>query len=96
MLGLTDLWEAIGTRLKDDQQDTDGDSDLFQLEVVGHPGPPQHPPHTIPGGHGKLTEANGKAVQLSSGQTQTVDQRLGQSTCEGIEYTNKNPDSAIL
>lgn len=31
VLGLTDLWETIRTWLKDDKQDTNGDSDLFQV-----------------------------------------------------------------
>lgn len=82
---MTDLWETVRTWLKDDQQDTDGDSDLFQLQIVGHPGPPQHPTNAILGGHSKLTQANGKAVQLRCWQTQAVDQRLGETTYEGLK-----------
>lgn len=86
----TDLRETIRTRLKDDQQDTDWHSDLFQLQVVGHPGPPQHPTHAVPGRHGKLAEANSQAVQLRCGQTQAVDQRLGETTYQRV----KNKDNA--
>lgn len=80
--GQTDLWETVRAGLKDDQQDTDGDSDLFQLQVVGYPCPPQHLAHTIPGGHSNLTQADGQAVQLGCGQTQAVEQRLREATCE--------------
>ncbi|TNN33464.1 hypothetical protein EYF80_056370 [Liparis tanakae] len=87
--GSTDLREAVGPRLEDDQQHPDGDGDLLQLQVVGHPGPPHHAPHAVPGRHGQLAEADGEAVQLRRRETQTVDQRLRETTCRRGENTTQ-------
>lgn len=76
---LTDLWETVRAGLKYDQQDSYGDSDLLQLQVVGHPGPPQHLAHAVPGRRSDLTQADGQAVQLRGRQTQTVQQRQGEA-----------------
>lgn len=82
---LTDLWQTVGSWLEDDEQHANGYCDLFQLQVVGHPRPPQHPTHAVLGGHSKLTEANGETVQLGRWQTQAVDQSLGEMTCGGTK-----------
>lgn len=58
------LRQAVGPGLKDDQQNSDGHSDLLQLQVVSHPGPAQHPTHAVLGGHSDLAQTDGQAVQF--------------------------------
>lgn len=81
-LDWTYLRKTIWAWLEDDQQDTNGDSDLLQLQVVGHPGSPQHSAYAIFGGNSKLTKSDGKTVQFSRRQTQTMDHSLRQSPCD--------------
>lgn len=86
---LTDLRETVRTWLEDDKQNANGHCDLFQLQVVGHPRPPQHPTHAVLRGHSQLTEANGETVQLGRWQTQAVDQSLGKMTCGELKQKQR-------
>ncbi len=58
------LWQAVRSGLKDDQKNSDGHSDLLQLQVMSHPGPTQHTTNAVLCGHGDLSQTNGQAVQF--------------------------------
>lgn len=58
------LWQAVRSGLKDDQKNSNGHSDLLQLQVVSHPGPAQHTTHTVLGGHSDLAQTYGQVVKF--------------------------------
>lgn len=49
------LRKAVRPSLKDNQKNPNGHSDLLQNEVISHPRPAQHTPHTVLCSHRYLT-----------------------------------------
>lgn len=81
-----DLRKAVWPWLKDDQQYSNGDSDLLQLQVVCHSSPAQNPANTLLRGHCDLTQANGQTVQFRWWQTESLQHGWRQTTCNITDW----------
>lgn len=76
-----DLRQAVWPWLKDDQQYSNGHSDLLQLQVVCNTSPAQNPANTVLRGHRNLTQTDGQTVQLRRWQTEPLQHSWRQPTC---------------
>lgn len=81
-----DLRKAVWPWLKDDQQYSNGDCDLLQLQVVCHSSPAQNPANTLLRGHCDLTQANGQTVQFRWWQTESLQHGRRQTTCNITDW----------